>query len=369
MGVTTFLNDSIIAEGRTLYHTDPDGLGNITEILRTKQGVVDRFSYRVDQRLTSFERAVLSHVEDRPDRSDQQETNGLLKVAYYYDALGRRVAKKINRDDQSFIQSFSYLGGQDRILMARSGNGQLTLYLDGQGVDEHLAHINKHEVRSYVTDHLGSVLNSVVVGKVHVFSPWGEIGGRELQISPHSEPVRYAYAGRQFDAESGLYYNRARYYDPESGRFLTKDPIGLLGGINPYIYVFDDPTRYVDPSGECLWYLAVGLALATVVLNQVQVYYYNANPPPLPNNNNGNGPAIGPDPSTQGQSQTQTQGQTQGQSQGQTSNQNQVQPPQASPPVNKPADPPEAIGADDPHTITGSPRVNPPVEPPEIVAE
>ncbi|HOI95809.1 MAG TPA: RHS repeat-associated core domain-containing protein, partial [Syntrophobacter fumaroxidans] len=52
-----------------------------------------------------------------------------------------------------------------------------------------------------------------------------------------------------YDAETGLHYNRHRYYDPKTGRYLTPDPIGLAGGINPYVYVGGDPVNRMDPLG------------------------------------------------------------------------------------------------------------------------
>ncbi|WP_276614412.1 RHS repeat-associated core domain-containing protein, partial [Pectobacterium brasiliense] len=56
------------------------------------------------------------------------------------------------------------------------------------------------------------------------------------------------YQGQLFDAETGLYYNRHRYYDAESGQYLSPDPIGLLGGIRPQAYVHN-PLEWVDPQG------------------------------------------------------------------------------------------------------------------------
>ncbi len=52
-----------------------------------------------------------------------------------------------------------------------------------------------------------------------------------------------------FDAETGLHYNWYRYYDPKTGKFITADPIGLAGGINPFVYVSNNPLSYVDPLG------------------------------------------------------------------------------------------------------------------------
>ncbi|MDN7981859.1 RHS repeat-associated core domain-containing protein [Burkholderia multivorans] len=56
------------------------------------------------------------------------------------------------------------------------------------------------------------------------------------------------FQGQQEDEETGLHYNRHRYYDPSSGRFVSKDPIGLDGGINVYQYA-DNPTGWIDPLG------------------------------------------------------------------------------------------------------------------------
>ncbi len=65
-----------------------------------------------------------------------------------------------------------------------------------------------------------------------------------LPQSAYGNP--YAFTGREFDPESGLYYSRARYYDPQTGRFLQADPVFHL---NPYPYVDNNPINFTDPLG------------------------------------------------------------------------------------------------------------------------
>lgn len=64
-----------------------------------------------------------------------------------------------------------------------------------------------------------------------------------------SNRTRYGYTGREWDADTGLYYYRARWYDPQVGRFISEDPSGFEGGINPYAYVGNSPLQFVDPGG------------------------------------------------------------------------------------------------------------------------
>ncbi len=71
----------------------------------------------------------------------------------------------------------------------------------------------------------------------------------------------FLFTGREYDAETGLYYYRGRYYSPALGRFLNRDPIGIRGGVNLYEYVGNNPVTRTDPSGRAvlLGYCQCGL--------------------------------------------------------------------------------------------------------------
>ena len=71
-------------------------------------------------------------------------------------------------------------------------------------------------------------------------------GAAKRQGAQYRQPLRYA--GQYQDDESGLHYNLFRYYEPEVGRFTTRDPIGLRGGLNLYQYA-PNPLMWVDPLG------------------------------------------------------------------------------------------------------------------------
>ncbi|MEA1146189.1 RHS repeat-associated core domain-containing protein, partial [Klebsiella pneumoniae] len=79
-----------------------------------------------------------------------------------------------------------------------------------------------------------------IVWSAH-YRAYGEIA--RLDVSKIDNPLRFQ--GQYFDPESGLHYNRHRYYNPDSGRYLTPDPVKLAGGINAYQYV-PNPTGWVD---------------------------------------------------------------------------------------------------------------------------
>jgi RHS repeat-associated protein len=99
-------------------------------------------------------------------------------------------------------------------------------------------------------DHLGTPVGLInhKNGKVEWNADLDVWGNVQSCDNPHKlrQPIRMQ--GQQFDEESGLHYNRHRYYDPAQGRYITQDPIGLMGGMNPYRYT-SNPLIRIDPLG------------------------------------------------------------------------------------------------------------------------
>ncbi|WP_158248892.1 RHS repeat-associated core domain-containing protein, partial [Pseudomonas sp. FW305-3-2-15-E-TSA4] len=103
----------------------------------------------------------------------------------------------------------------------------------------------------YQLDHLGTPQELTDYSGEIVWSAQYDAYGKVSAITLAGEdyldqPLRFQ--GQYFDAESGLHYNRHRYYDPRLGRYLTPDPVKLAGGLNQYQYV-PNPTGWVDPLG------------------------------------------------------------------------------------------------------------------------
>ena len=126
-------------------------------------------------------------------------------------------------------------------------------YSHGERVDETLV-VEQIGIGDffYHADHLGSVRlltdDTGAVANTYEYDAYGRVIASSETIA---QP--YGFTGRERDQESGLYYYRARYYDPVAGRFVSEDPIGLRGGSNTYAYVGGNPIMYVDPLGLLRW--------------------------------------------------------------------------------------------------------------------
>jgi RHS repeat-associated protein len=176
---------------------------------------------------------------------------------YDYDALGRRLSK---RDDNTNTRTGYLLDGDEEIaeysIDPATGTWSATplrRYVIGAGIDDRIAAIDVSTgLRTYYhVNHQGSVLATT--------NATGDAtcaGCQKLAYDTYGQPgvgaatgQPYRYTGRRFDAETGLYYYRARYYAPALGRFLQTDPVGYDADFNLYAYVGNDPVNRNDPSG------------------------------------------------------------------------------------------------------------------------
>ena len=160
-----------------------------------------------------------------------------------------------NRRSEKFIDGYAtrYLYDGDHVIAEYDGNNNLLRkYVYGHGIDQPVSMIEVADSNAayyYHYDALGSVIalsdSSGDTVQTYEYSVFGEPA---VEDANHINP--YMFAGRRYDIEIGLYYNRARYYNPYTGRFLQTDPIGYGAGINWYTYCGNNPLKYTDPSGN-----------------------------------------------------------------------------------------------------------------------
>ncbi|WP_211252060.1 RHS repeat domain-containing protein, partial [Vibrio rhizosphaerae] len=215
-------------------HYQYDEFGNLIQEARgTQQSLVTTYAYDCQHRLIRVE---------KPDGSSAE---------YRYDAFGRRIHKAVT-DKTGQTRQTEFLWQGDKLL-AESGEHHYQTYLyeygsfkplalvTGEGADNatpYFYHLDQIGTPLEITDATGAVAWSVD------YHSYGNVAyQRKAEIV---SPLRFQ--GQYYDAETGLHYNRHRYYSPGTGRFITPDPIGLAGGLNNYQYV-KNPTGWVDPLG------------------------------------------------------------------------------------------------------------------------
>jgi RHS repeat-associated protein len=245
-----------------------DQVGN--RLTRTKNGGTTTYTYDDNDRLLSADGVTYRHDENgnmvavvASDREVAYEydaedrliramlrTGGAERVMEYaYDADGHRVAKVREGTDVTrfLIDSNAPLS---RVLFETNGAGDVTsrytyghdlLSFEQNGSSHILLRDGQRSVRE-LRDSAGAASDR------YVFDAFGVNTG-----SSGSTPNRFLYTGQELDAETGLYYLRARYYDPSLGRFLTPDPLHGVptepSSLHAYAYAFNDPVNHWDPSG------------------------------------------------------------------------------------------------------------------------
>jgi RHS repeat-associated protein len=183
-------------------------------------------------------------------------------VNFKYDPFGRRIYKS----SSSGISLYAYDG--DNLIEETDATGAVVArYSDGFNIDEPLAMLRGGATSYYHADGLGSITSlSGPAGALAQTYTFDSFGKQTASSGSLTNPFRYA--ARESDAETGLYYYRARYYDPSTGRFLSEDPIRYAGhAIDFYRYSLNNPANLIDPTG-----------LATVVNNTGAPIIVSGNP-------------------------------------------------------------------------------------------
>ena len=217
-----------------------DRFGRLSE-KRIGSHTVQRFRYDAEQRLVCVEQ----------DQGWQR-----LRSEYRYDPLGRRIGKRVYRNESEQPQTDVQFVWQGMRLLqeVEHGFGSVYVYadsdsyeplarIDGKPGSEDIFyfHTNLAGLPEQLTDEAGlSVWRSEYEG-------WGK-----SRDEWHDQRVRreqnLRFQGQYLDRETGLHYNTFRFYDADVGRFTQLDPIGLLGGVNLYQYA-PNPIDWVDPWG------------------------------------------------------------------------------------------------------------------------
>ena len=180
-----------------------------------------------------------SYTWDARNRLSQIDSGNTANFAY--DAFGRRTSKTILGTQTGFLYD------RANPVQELSGTNVIANSMSG-GIDEVFQRTDSAGARSFLTDALGNTLaltdSTGATQTSYTFEPFGN-----TTTTGAATTSSFAYTGRELDA-TGLYYYRARYYNPATGRFISEDPLGYAANsVNFYELAYDSSTNYRDPSG------------------------------------------------------------------------------------------------------------------------
>lgn len=222
----------------------------------------DHWGNLVSRRNGLYEQHYAYDAENRLVSARGTGPEGRFEAHYHYDALGRRTRKIVTTAHGTTETRFLWQGY--RLLQEQQESGLCSTYIYDPNEAwsplarvDHLRDQSSGEIYWFNTDLNGAPLEVTDEhGAVRWSGQYGSFGEVRHQSEGFSrvvnrtamahQPLRYA--GQYADGETGLHYNLFRYYDPQVGRFIVQDPIGLNGGWNLYQYA-PNPLGWIDPTG------------------------------------------------------------------------------------------------------------------------
>ena len=218
------------------YYYDLNGnLTSKTTLNPTDQSVQSEitYSYNIDNRLTSI-------------------NNLQLIINNYYDPFGRRLSKTVDN-----VTTYYFYSDEGLIGEYDSEGTEIVSYAyqpDSLWGTNPLYLKKDYKLYFYINNELGAPVQLMGVNGALVWQGVYDSFGN-CTIDERFEIVNnLRLPGQYFDSETSLYYNWNRYYDPIISRYITKDPIGLNGGLNMYVYVESNPINYIDMFGLFHWH-------------------------------------------------------------------------------------------------------------------
>jgi len=212
-----------------------DAEGNLTSKTQTAGGTaVTTFIYDHRNRLTGV--------------TERASAGGAVtsQSTYTYDPRDQRIGVNANG-----TQTWTVYDGQNPYADFNGAGPVQKRYLYGPAVDALMARTDSAgNTAWYLTDKLGTIRDIATTSGTVVDHLSYDSYGRVLSESSPVNGDRFKFTGREYDPAAKLYYYRARYYDPASGRFISQDPEGFgAGDDNLYRYVGNGPMDHTDPSG------------------------------------------------------------------------------------------------------------------------
>ncbi|MFT3784900.1 MAG: RHS repeat-associated core domain-containing protein [Tepidisphaeraceae bacterium] len=236
-----------------------DNVGNLYRKTAKSDGTVWRYSFDGRDRLIGIVKYASAAAESSNTR--------LQVIRYSYDVLNRRISKSIDDDGAgsgSFDREIYGLDGSNVVRATNSDGQLLSRYFFGAGVDDVLAEDDPtsqitvggkqvDKVRWFGKDQQGSIRTvysqngswSDALNTVHPSVEYDAFGNATSATVANIR--RFGFTGQQRDAETGMWFYKARYYDALMGKFISDDPIQQ--GTNVSAYVFNNPINLNDPTG------------------------------------------------------------------------------------------------------------------------